>query len=359
MPILSRKDLERISRRVLFRYLTLSDRKMDRIDPVDFAEKICGLHFAFADMSVTGSILGLTSYSDVDLTISVPRGNGSVQEFHLNGNIAYVDQNLANAGSVGRLNFTLVHEAAHQILGMLYPEEYNPSAQPFICRLADERCTYPITDWVEWQTNVLTAYLLLPRELIDRYMDELGLGRQIKLLNKVFAPKEYALFSEMAKRLGVSKTALSIRLDNLGMIGRNDFIMTTKPLTKSTSCCGSRSCESSEAGQSREEHGEAAVLFSALSVDQAHRAGKEKANEHSQAHRLRHHVCRAGRRCCGAAPADGIVLRDWPSGQRQGRKRRRCRGVGIPASGLSHSRGLFSPQCAPYAGVLRSLRGIP
>ena len=62
MPILSRKDLERISRRVLFRYLTLSDRKMDRIDPVDFAEKICGLHFAFADMSVTGSILGLTSY---------------------------------------------------------------------------------------------------------------------------------------------------------------------------------------------------------------------------------------------------------------------------------------------------------
>ena len=75
MPILSRKDLERISRRVLFRYLTLSDRKMDRIDPVDFAEKICGLHFAFADMSITGSILGLTSYSDVDLTISVPRGN--------------------------------------------------------------------------------------------------------------------------------------------------------------------------------------------------------------------------------------------------------------------------------------------
>ena len=237
MPILSRKDLERISRRVLFRYLTLSDRKMDRIDPVDFAEKICGLHFAFADMSVTGSILGLTSYSDVDLTISVPRGNGSVQEFHLNGNIAYVDQNLANAGSVGRLNFTLVHEAAHQILGMLYPEEYNPSAQPFICRLADERCTYPITDWVEWQTNVLTAYLLLPRELIDRYMDELGLGRQINLLNKVFAPKEYALFSEMAKRLGVSKTALSIRLDNLGMIGRNDFSNPYAPIHNLTLRC--------------------------------------------------------------------------------------------------------------------------
>ena len=41
------------------------------------------------------------------------------------------------------------------------------------------------------------------------------------------------------------------------------------------------------------------------------------------------------------------------------RERRGCRGVGIPASGLSRSRGLFSPQSAPYAGVLRSLREIP
>ena len=91
----------------------------------------------------------------------------------------------------------------------------------------------------------------------------------------------------------------------------------------------------------------------------AHRAGKEKAHEHSQTHRLRHHVHHTGHAYGGAAPADGIVLRNWSGGQRQERKRSGCRGVGIPASGLSHSRWLFSPQCAPYAGVLRSLRGIP
>ena len=58
--------------------------------------------------------------------------------------------------------------------------------------------------------------------------------------------------------------------------GCSATIMTTKPLMKSTSCCGSRSCGSSEAGQSREKHGDTAVLFSALSVDQARRAGKEE-----------------------------------------------------------------------------------
>ena len=48
---------------------------------------------------------------------------------------------------------------------------------------------------------------------------------------------------------------------------RMQDITTTEPLTKSTSCCGSRSCKSSETGQSREKHGDTAVLFSALSVD--------------------------------------------------------------------------------------------
>ena len=141
--------------------------------------------------------------------------------------------------------------------------------------------------------------------------------------------------------------------------GCSATIMTTKPLMKSTSCCGSRSCGSSEAGQSREKHGDTAVLFSALSVDQAHRAGKEKAHEHSQAHRLHHPVHRAGRRCCGAAPADGAVLRDWPGGRQQSGERRGCRGIGISASGLSRNRGLFSPQSAPYAGVFRGLRSNP
>ena len=136
----------------------------------------------------------------------------------------------------------------------------------------------------------------------------------------------------------------------------NDLITTTEPLMKSTSFCGSRSCGSSEASQSREKHGGVTVLFSALSVDQAHCAGKEKSHEYPQANRLRRHACRAGHRCCGVAPADGAVLRNRPSGQRQSGERRSCRGVGIPASGISCGRRLFSPQSAPYAGLLPDVR---
>ena len=94
-------------------------------------------------------------------------------------------------------------------------------------------------------------------------------------------------------------------------------------------------------------------------TEKAYSAGKEKDHEYPQAHRLHRHVCRAGHAYGSAVAANRVVLRNWSAGQRQSGERCDCRGLGISASGLSHSRWLLSPQCAPYAGVLRDLRGIP
>ena len=43
----------------------------------------------------------------------------------------------------------------------------------------------------------------------------------IKKLNKVFFPREYEKFCQVAETLGVSKQALSIRLTQLGMLGES------------------------------------------------------------------------------------------------------------------------------------------
>ena len=79
-------------------------------------------------------------------------------------------------------------------------------------------------------------------------------------------------------------------------------------------------------------------------------------HEHSEAKRLFFSVFGAGCPDGLRSDRDGAVLRDWPAGQRQSRERSGCRGVGIPASHLSHSRGLFSPQPAPDAGLLPDVR---
>ena len=43
------------------------------------------------------------------------------------------------------------------------------------------------------------------------------------MLNRVFAPKEYRAFAIVAENMGVSKAALSIRMKQLGLLGRDDL----------------------------------------------------------------------------------------------------------------------------------------
>lgn len=62
---LSRKDIEHISRRLLRDYLKKVPQKVDHIDPADFAEKMCGLQFTFADISEAHDAIGLTATSGV------------------------------------------------------------------------------------------------------------------------------------------------------------------------------------------------------------------------------------------------------------------------------------------------------
>lgn len=164
---LSRKDIEHISRRLLRDYLKKVPQKVDHIDPADFAEKMCGLQFTFADISEAHDAIGLTATSGVIITI--PQRDGTRLDYELDGKTAFIDQSLVAENQIGRLNFTMMHEAAHQLFWMLYPEEYEAQTPRCVFRMTDEHTQYPVLDWEEWQTNVLTSFLLLPKELVYRH----------------------------------------------------------------------------------------------------------------------------------------------------------------------------------------------
>ena len=117
---LSRKDIEHISRRLLRDYLKKVPQKVDHIDPADFAEKMCGLQFTFADISEAHDAIGLTATSGVIITI--PQRDGTRLDYELDGKTAFIDQSLVAETPIGRLNFTMMHEAAHQLFWMLYSE---------------------------------------------------------------------------------------------------------------------------------------------------------------------------------------------------------------------------------------------
>lgn len=149
---LSRKDIEHISRRLLRDYLKKVPQKVDHIDPADFAEKMCGLQFTFADISEAHDAIGLTATSGVIITI--PQRDGTRLDYELDGKTAFIDQSLVAENQIGRLNFTMMHEAAHQLFWMLYPEEYEAQTPRCVFRMTDEHTQYPVLDWEEWQTNV-------------------------------------------------------------------------------------------------------------------------------------------------------------------------------------------------------------
>ena len=180
---------------------------------------MCGLQFTFADISEAHDAIGLTATSGVIITI--PQRDGTRLDYELDGKTAFIDQSLVAENQIGRLNFTMMHEAAHQLFWMLYPEEYEAQTPRCVFHMTDEHTQYPVLDWEEWQTNVLTSFLLLPKELVYRHMADVGLKDGISVLNRIYARKEdYEHFSEAAKRLGVSKTALAMLLgrDRQGII---------------------------------------------------------------------------------------------------------------------------------------------
>lgn len=137
---LSRKDIEHISRRLLRDYLKKVPQKVDHIDPADFAEKMCGLQFTFADISEAHDAIGLTATSGVIITI--PQRDGTRLDYELDGKTAFIDQSLVAENQIGRLNFTMMHEAAHQLFWMLYPEEYEAQTPRCVFRMTDEHTQY-------------------------------------------------------------------------------------------------------------------------------------------------------------------------------------------------------------------------
>ena len=227
MKRLSRKDLETIGTRVFKAYKKLPSvsrmKNLYNVDPEILCRDLLGLNLEYEHLSLDGSILGLTSFSEYGIEIFEDDNSDSF--YYLDGKTILVESELkSNSSLKGRCNFTIVHECSHQVLKMLYPKNYGAISNNQIHFSKTEKTQKkPIIDWEEWQANVLAAYILLPQELIEKAMFYFGFEGKIQLLNKIFAPKEYARFSAMADFLGSSNQALVIRMKQLNLL-ENEYL---------------------------------------------------------------------------------------------------------------------------------------
>ena len=225
MKYLSRKDMEIIGNRVIRAYMRLPDfvgKTIYRITPDVLIRDVLGLNLEYHHLSLDGSVLGLTTaYSDVAYKVFDCADEESYCK--LDGKTILIEKDLNDdVSKIGRCNFTKSHEAGHQILKMLFPNEYGGSNKKIHFCLSQPQ-PHKRLDWEEWQANGIASVILMPEVLIKQAMFLFSLGDKIEMINKVYATYEYEQFSAMADFLGVSKTALSIRLTQLGLVEKNFF----------------------------------------------------------------------------------------------------------------------------------------
>lgn len=220
-PILSRADIEQIAERIVAIYTEAyvpEKHLFYRVIPEELAE-VLGLEVDYQILSLDGTILGVTAPDEQYVSVY---DNKQECCYYLDGNTILIDTRLcASSKTIGRKNYTLAHEIAHQVLYKAFPDAYS-SANRIMC---DYRRTLSnrkkVTNWTEWQADALAAALLLPKDAILDGMFFVGLGQHIDTLSRKYTPNKYDSFCQLAKALGASQSALAYRMEQLGLLDRN------------------------------------------------------------------------------------------------------------------------------------------
>ena len=228
MMYLSRSDIERISDEIITAYKTTyvpEQRLCYQVDTMKLAQ-LLGLTVDFQSLSPDCSVLGLTT--PIEACITIFDDNSEPMMYCLDGSTILIEKKLLHPKAIGRMNFTLAHEMAHQVLYRKYPDCYGPQ-QRIICDYRrSEKPQRQVSDWFEWQADVLAAAMLLPKDAILETMYLFGLGERMKVLSKRYSPNKYESFCAMAEAMEVSRTALAYRMEHLGLLERNLLVQEAK-----------------------------------------------------------------------------------------------------------------------------------
>ena len=214
---LSRAELSRIAGKYIDQYYTrfgISKDAPEPIDPERLASAVLGLNVKMLPLCSDGSVLGLTVFQRCGFTVTLGDGTKLVEIFMPKDVV--IDSALAADSCTGCRNFTIAHEAAHHILADQFPNDYGKAVK---CRghiAYRERNGQP--SWEEWQANTLAAELLMPTFLVNAEIERAALCLPNGILYKSASDPNYEKILEMAARMGVSWSAIRIRLQQMQVI---------------------------------------------------------------------------------------------------------------------------------------------
>lgn len=163
--------------------------------------------------------------SDGKYPLAVFEGGKKVSIVYPAGTIV-IDRYLLRADKSAQRRFTLAHEAAHVIFERMSPT----AAGPRFNRYFDREHEYSVAELrehfnlCETQTDRLASVLLMPEFLVIRTLCNFRDGTFVRLYgDNVMSSEDKLSVQKMADCLGVSFSALRIRLKELGLVDYRDM----------------------------------------------------------------------------------------------------------------------------------------
>jgi Zn-dependent peptidase ImmA (M78 family) len=190
------------------------------MDVDHFAEFHLDAKIDFANLSQDKKTLGCTCFNDGVLMVW---NDDRTKQYPLEVEKGYifVDKEILCSEVEGRVRFTIIHECAHLILHRRFyyqkPGNVIPKIQCAVYQIEDGARRLPMTDEEvrEWQANRLAAALIMPAKTVRMMMAE-RLGIAVDALSPVYLSD--LCIREMADIYNVSKSAMSIRLEDLNLL---------------------------------------------------------------------------------------------------------------------------------------------
>lgn len=195
------------------------------IDVYDFIETCLDVPYEWKNLTPNQSILGVTAFNDGYWWVW-DGGEGELPKKHpVTKGTILIDNSLVAPGAVkGRENFTVIHEAFHQILHQkvfnqrALRERSFSRAQDISARIGKVKPNLTGMDITEWQANAATAAFLMPRQAVIFAFRE-----TMKIPSHKSLPIKWSLavdlrVEEMADMFNVSYTAMKYRLFDLGLV---------------------------------------------------------------------------------------------------------------------------------------------
>ena len=207
-----KESLEKEAERFLMQYCREALEQPQTVPIRQIAEEKMGISLiADKPLSDDLSVFGETVFVDSDVDILL--ADGEPEQLHCKAGTILLDPDVLMMRNMGSYNFTLAHEVYHwyahrayMLLRMVNAGQEGAVQQCYVYNNGSIRTP---AELAEIQANAVAAHILMPRRAVVR---------KYKELQKKYGTAEEMIVADLAIFFEVSKQAVRIRLEELGIM---------------------------------------------------------------------------------------------------------------------------------------------